>query len=98
MSSVADFNGDSGFSDVIRIEEGKIRSHVEEVVRQSVEQTLNGLLDAEADRLGLRKGDRRVYAWLDHLGRRIREQKRGHCTLVDELDDNTSRCGTVRST
>lgn len=51
MSSVADFNGDSGFSDVIRIEEGKIRSHVEEVVRQSVEQTLNGLLDAEADRL-----------------------------------------------
>lgn len=51
MSSVADFNEDSGFSDVIRIEKGKIKAHVEEVVRQSVEATLNGLLDAEADRL-----------------------------------------------
>jgi transposase-like protein len=39
------------FSDVIKIEEKAIRSHVDEVVRQSVEETLNGLLDAEADRL-----------------------------------------------
>ncbi len=36
---------------VIRIEEEKIRSHVGEMVRQTVEQTLNGLLQAEADEL-----------------------------------------------
>jgi putative transposase len=36
---------------VIRIEEEKIRSHVDQVVRETVEQTLNGLLQAEADDL-----------------------------------------------
>ena len=36
---------------VIRIDEEQIRGHVDEVVRSSVEETLNGLLDAEADRL-----------------------------------------------
>jgi hypothetical protein len=39
------------FTEVIKIDEGKVRQHVEEVVRQSVEDTLNGLLDAEADEL-----------------------------------------------
>ena len=36
---------------VIRVDEDQVRVHVEEVVRSSVEETLNGLLDAEADRL-----------------------------------------------
>lgn len=36
---------------VIQVDEDQIRTHVEEVVRSSVEETLNGLLDAEADRL-----------------------------------------------
>ena len=36
---------------VIRIEEDRIRSNVDEVVRSTVEQTLNGLLEAEADEL-----------------------------------------------
>jgi transposase-like protein len=39
------------FAGVIRIDEQEVRSHVEEVVRESVEETLNGLLDAEADEL-----------------------------------------------
>ncbi|HYW78205.1 MAG TPA: transposase, partial [Thermoguttaceae bacterium] len=39
------------FENIIRIDEGEIRSHVDEVVRGSVEETLNGLLDAEADQL-----------------------------------------------
>jgi putative transposase len=39
------------FAGVIRINEQEVRSHVEEVVRESVEETLNGLLDAEADEL-----------------------------------------------
>ena len=50
MSSVS--NGPSTASkNVIQIDEQQIRSHVEEVVRSSVEETLNGLLDAEADQL-----------------------------------------------
>ena len=36
---------------VIRINEQEIESHVGEVVRQSVEETLNGLLEAEAEQL-----------------------------------------------
>ena len=32
---------------VIEVDEGQLRSHVAEVVRQSVEDTLNSLLDAE---------------------------------------------------
>jgi putative transposase len=36
---------------VIRVDEAKIRGHLDEVVRGTVEQTLNALLDAEADRV-----------------------------------------------
>jgi putative transposase len=35
----------------LRVDEGKLRNHVDEVVRSSVEETLNGLLDAEADHI-----------------------------------------------
>ena len=35
----------------LRVDEEKLRGHVDEVVRSSVEETLNGLLDAEADRI-----------------------------------------------
>ena len=33
----------------LRVDEGKLKDHVDEVVRSSVEETLNRLLDAEAD-------------------------------------------------
>jgi transposase-like protein len=36
---------------VIRVDEQELRGHLDEVVRRSVEETLNGMLDAEADRL-----------------------------------------------
>ena len=36
---------------VIQIDEDQIRGHVDAVVRDSVEETLNQLLDAEADQL-----------------------------------------------
>jgi putative transposase len=51
MDSVAGSASGGNFAGVIRIEEEKIRSHVDEVVRKTVEQTLNGLLEAEADEL-----------------------------------------------
>ena len=39
------------FRDVIRIDEGQLKGHLDQVVRDSVEHTLNALLDAEADAL-----------------------------------------------
>lgn len=36
---------------VIRIDEAQVQAHLSEMVRSSVEETLNALLDAEADRL-----------------------------------------------
>lgn len=36
---------------VVAVDEQELRSHVSEVVRQSVEESLNGLLEAEADAL-----------------------------------------------
>ncbi len=40
---------DRGMKEVFRIDEAKVRGHVDRVVRESVEQTLNQLLDAEAE-------------------------------------------------
>ena len=40
-----------GLGRIVQIDEGKIQDHVSEVVRGTVEQTLNAMLDAEADRL-----------------------------------------------
>jgi putative transposase len=51
MEIVTQSGSDENLAGVIRIEEGKIRSHVDQVVRETVEQTLNGLLQAEADEL-----------------------------------------------
>jgi putative transposase len=44
---------------VVQIDEGRIQAHLDEVVRATVEETLNALLDAEADHLcGARKYER----------------------------------------
>ena len=36
---------------VIRIDESEIRGHLDEMVRGTVEETLNAMLDAEADEM-----------------------------------------------
>ena len=41
----------SPLNNVITIDDERIKSHLERVVRGTVEETLNALLDAEADRL-----------------------------------------------
>src|SRR4029077_8756736 len=51
MDNVAGMVGSANLDGMLRIEEERIRSHVGEVVRETVEQTLNGLLQAEADEL-----------------------------------------------
>jgi putative transposase len=53
--------GDGGktLGSVVQIDEGKIQAHLDQVVRATVEETLNALLDAEADQLcGARKYER----------------------------------------
>ena len=51
MTNVEQGTKEASFQDVIRIDEEQVRSHVDQVVRRTVEETLNGLLDAEADEL-----------------------------------------------
>ena len=41
----------SPLNDVITIDDERIKSHLDRVVRGTVEETLNALLDAETDRL-----------------------------------------------
>lgn len=48
MSNVA---GSTNSGSIVQIDEAQVRGHVDEVVRRSVEETLNGLLEAEADQL-----------------------------------------------
>ena len=38
-------------NNVVQIDEGKIKDHLGELVRGTVEETLNSMLDAEADAL-----------------------------------------------
>ena len=83
MDSVAERTPD-GSLDVVRIEEDKLRSHVAGVVRDSVEQTLNGLLEAEADELcGAQRYERsleRLDTRCGHYERQL-QTKAGEVTL-----------------
>ena len=36
---------------IIRLDEAQLHEHLDQKITESVEETLNGLLDAEADRL-----------------------------------------------
>lgn len=59
MTQNNDSAGDEKFAGVIRLDEGQLRSHVDGVVRDAVEETLNALLQAEADALcGARRYER----------------------------------------
>jgi transposase-like protein len=52
-------NESKALGSVVQIDEGKIQAHLDQVVRATVEETLNALLDAEADQLcGARKYER----------------------------------------
>src|ERR1700739_3812243 len=49
--AMSDENGVKAMGQVIQIDEARIRDHLGEMVRGTVEETLNALLDAEADQL-----------------------------------------------
>lgn len=85
MDSVAGLANGGNFEGVIRIEEEKIRSHLGEVVRQTVEETLNSLLQAEADELcGAKRYERspeRLDTRAGHYDRKLQTQA-GEVTLT----------------
>src|SRR6201982_3392074 len=57
--AMSDENGVKAMGQVIQIDEARIRDHLGEMVRGTVEETLNALLDAEADQLcGARRYER----------------------------------------
>jgi len=57
--SGVEVGGGTPLGGVVRIDDGRIQAHLDEVVRSTVEEALNALLDAEADHLcGARKYER----------------------------------------
>lgn len=51
MQNIESAKSNKNFSDVIKINEAQIKNHLGEMVRSTVEETLNQMLDAEADQL-----------------------------------------------
>jgi len=77
-------------SQVIQIDEGKIQAHLGEVVRSTVEETLNALLDAEAD-LGA--------AGAERVALRLRLQNLGPALVANRCVEGSRsvRCASQRS-
>jgi putative transposase len=75
MTNVEHATKEASFQDVIRIDEERVRGHVDQVVRATVEETLNRLLDAEADELcGAKRYERspeRLDTRSGHYGRKL---------------------------
>lgn len=75
MTSVEHGSEEASFRDVIRIDELQVQSHVDRVVRSTVEETLNSLLSVEADELcGAKRYERsaeRVDTRAGHYERRL---------------------------
>ena len=82
-----------GRGKVIQINEGAIRDHLGQLVRSTVEETLNGLLEGEADRLCNAEKYQRSVARVDtragHYHRKL-QTKAGEVTLhVPKLRQQT---------
>jgi putative transposase len=73
---------------VIKIDEARIQSHLGELVRQSVEETLNAMLDAEADRLC---GARRYERSADRVDTRAGHYTRGLHTKAGQVELKVSK-------
>jgi hypothetical protein len=73
-----------GKPELIRIDEGEIRSHLDQIVRGTVEETLNALLEAEADAIckasRYERSPERADTRADHYDRKL-HPKGGEVTL-----------------
>ena len=95
MTSVGQESNEASVPDVIRIDEEFVRGHVDQVVRQTVEETLNGLLEAEADELC---GAKRYERSPERLDTRAGHYERKLLTQGRRGDACRCRgCGTCRS-
>ena len=91
---------DSNFSDrsvknlnqVIKIDEGKVKDHLGKMVRQSVEETLNAMLDAEADNLC---GAKRYQRTPDRVDTRAGHYNRKLHTKAGEVDLKVPKLRTL---
>jgi putative transposase len=92
VTIVADANDGVKFSEVIKIDETKVRQHVEEVVRSSVEETLNGLLEAEAEELC---GAKRYERTAERLDTRAGHYRRKFLTRSGEVTLKMPRTRTL---
>ena len=82
MNDDSDFASVEKFAGVVRVDDGQLRSHVDGVVRDTVEQTLNALLDAEADALcGAKRYERNP----ERLGTRAGHYERQLHTKAGEV-------------
>ena len=74
MSIVAESNDCEKVAGLVKVNEGEVREYLGNMVRDSVEETLNGLLEAEADELcGAKRYERSVGA-AGHAGRALRAE------------------------
>ena len=76
----------------IEVNQEQIKGHLNELVRQSVEETLNGLLDAEADRLCKAGRYERV---ADRVDTRAGHYERGLQTQVGEVELKVPKLRTL---
>lgn len=67
---------------LLQVNESEVRGHLDEVVRQTVEGTLNSMLDAEADRLC---GAKRYERSADRLDTRAGSYERNLETKADKV-------------
>ncbi len=80
---MASLTGSSVNGSMVQVDEAQIRGHLDEVVRKSVEETLNGLLDAEADQLC---GAKRYERSADRVDTRAGSYDRGLQTKAGEVN------------
>lgn len=83
MTSVEPKTNEASFRNVIQIDGEQVRSHVDELVRATVEETLNRLLDAEADELC---GAKRYERSTERLDTRSGHYKRRLLTKSGEVE------------
>ncbi|QEG33398.1 IS256 family transposase [Bythopirellula goksoeyrii] len=79
---MASLTGSTENGSMVQIDEAQIRGHVDEVVRKSVEETLNGLLEAEADQLC---GAKRYERSPDRVDTRAGSYERGLQTKAGQV-------------
>ena len=81
----------------IRVDEGQLQGHVDEVVRTSVEETLNAMLEAEADQLCKAQRYERADTRAGHYDRKL-QTKAGDVTPEGpQAADVTVRDGDRRA-